>query len=144
MEKAENDKRSKSDKSKVGRKIIIGILAAILGCILLIGIANLIQVQKLRKAASSIQIGDSQTEVENLLGQPMSKYYSGFPSGGGAATKHGSYYGGSFNFALEFIDGIFYMVLKNHPQWYSDFEIKNHWPVVIEYDMNDVVIKVIK
>ena len=144
MEKDEKNKHSKPAATKTGRKIVIGILTTILGCVVLISIANLFQVQRLRKAASSIRIGDSQTEVENLLGQPMSRYYSGFPSGGGTATKHGSNYGGSFNFAVEFIDGIFYMVLKNHPQWYSDIEIKNHWPVVIEYDMNDVVIKVTK
>ncbi len=144
MEQGEHKKLLKSETPRTGRKIIIGILAAILGCFMFVSIGNVIRVHRLKKVASSIHIGDLQTEVENLLGKPMSKYYSGFPSGGGTATKHGSYYGGPFNLTLEIIDGIIYLVLKNHPQQYYKIQIPNKWPVVIEYDMNDVVTKIIK
>ena len=144
MKSDNNKKHSKAAASNIGRKIIIGVLSALLGCILLIGIGNLIQVHKLKQAALTINVGDFQVEVEKLLGQPKVKYWSGYNSGSSAPTKHGSCYGGCIDFALEFIDGFAYMILKNHPQWYHSIQDTDDWPVVVEYDMNDVVIKVNK
>jgi cytochrome c biogenesis protein CcdA len=139
-----NAKIKKNPKSSVSnlRKFIVGISVVILSCILFISICHVIQVHNLKQAASSIRVGDSRANVVMLLGNPKVTYTSGFPSGGGAATVWGSCYGGSLDSLMAAIDGSVYRICNGSPQWYHGFQNKEDWPVVIEFDSNDIVIAV--
>ncbi len=141
MKNAEIKKNPKSSVSKA-RKFIVGILVAILGGLVLIYIIHVIQVHHLKQAASSIHVGDSRANVVKLLGNPKVTYTSGFPSGGGAATVWGSCYGGSLDSLMAAIDSFVYRICNGSPRWYHGFQNKEDWPVVIEFDRNDIVIAV--
>ena len=142
MTKAEPTERAESIKTK--KKIIILVIWLIfLGCPVILIFSHVIQVANLKKAASSIQIGDSQRDVQYFIGRGVD-YYSGFPAGGGHATIHYSCYGGSIDYLLFKIDNFIYRIFNRYPPWYHKLQDKKDWPVVIDYDPNDIVIKVTK
>lgn len=142
MTETDNVKNSEPETPKTGKYVLIGTLTVSLCCILLLIIINLVQAHKLKQAALSIQIGGSKSNVYKLVGKPKMESYSGFSSGGGRAAKHSLVYGTLFN-TLQFkINYHFFMTFKRYPKWNKLSENKGVWPVLIELDMNDIVIKV--
>ena len=139
MEDGEIKKNLKSNTSKLGRHITVGIFVVFLGGLVLISVGHVIQMRHLKQAASSIHIGDSRAKVVRLLGKPRVTYTSGFPSGGGAAAIWGSCYGGSLDLLREVIDGCVYRICNGRPRWYHGFQNKEDWPVIIEFDKDGIV-----
>ncbi len=135
-------KKNAESNTPKARRFVIAILVAILVCLVLISVSHVIQVRNLKQAASSIRIGDSRANVIKLLGKPKVTYTSGFPSGGGTATVWGLCYGGSIDSLRTAIDNCVYRICNGFPRWYHGFQNKEDWPVVIEFDKNNIVIAV--
>ena len=111
---------ARNSKSLIVRRpwlIMSGITVAIL---VGIGLIHVTQVRHIKHVATSINVGDTRDQVVKLLGKPRVTYSTGFPSQGGAATVWGSCYGGFLN----------------------SFQKPQNWPVVIEFDFVDTVVKV--